>query len=263
MNNIIVTNLNEIKEYLPENKKIGVWWVASLIHDGHLKCLEVLKSRADFIIGMYMSNFYQMVEHITGHDIGKDKPFSELTMNTMLGLVDILHVSGIDYLPYDKHTPDCQNEKELPRSILPDFVFSDKRTLSLLRVGQSNIRKIHEITNYNFNVGSIKDPWRPYGAWWAQKYLGISYTVLDPERDKFGNSYSSSFMAWQEKTGQKIDFQILKPGMRKSFEVEQNLKENGIRDLEIINFFYDPRIKYIFTKIKFDDMFWSECLKEN
>lgn len=263
MTDIMVTNLNEIPQYLVENKKIGVWWVASLIHEGHLKCLEVLKSKADFIIGMYMSNFYQMVEYITGNNIGEDKPFSEITMDTMIGLVDILHVSAIDYLPYDKHTPTCQNEKELPTLALPDFIINDIRTLSLLRVAQSNIRKVHELTSYSFNVGSVKDPWRPYGAVWASKFLNIDYTLLEPERDKFGNSYSSSFMAWQQKTNQIIDFQILQPGMRRSLEVEHRLRKKGIEGLEVINFFYDTNTKYIFTKIKFDNIFWSECLKEN
>jgi hypothetical protein len=70
-------------------------------------------------------------------------------------------------------------------------------------------------------------------------------------------------MAWQKKTGQKINFQILQPGMRGSFEVEYLLREKGIEGLEVINFFYDKNTKYIFTKIKFDNIFWSECLKEN
>jgi hypothetical protein len=204
-----------------------------------------------------------MVEHITGNNIGEDKPFSEITMDTMIGMVDVLHVSAIDYLPYDKHIPNCQNEKELPLSILPEFIINDIRTLSLLRVAQSNIRKVYELTSYSFNVGSIKDPWRTYGAQWARKFLGIDYTILEPERDEFGNSYSSSFMAWQKKTGQKINFQILQPGMRGSFEVEYLLREKGIEGLEVINFFYDKNTKYIFTKIKFDNIFWSECLKEN
>jgi hypothetical protein len=260
MNNIIITNINKLQQYLPKNTRIGVWWVASLLHDGHLECLNILKNQSDFILGIYISNFYEIIEHITGNEISKDKKFSNDTLNSMLDLVDTLHVSYSGYTPYDRYVKNDINEVELPNYILPNFILSDLRTMSLLRANQVLVRKIHEITNYKFNVGSTKDPWRIYNAEWARKYLNICYTIIDPERDKFGNSLSSSFMTWQHVTGQKIDFQILQPWMRGSFEVEYLLKEKGIEGLKVISFFYDKNTNYIFTKIKFDNMFWSECL---
>jgi hypothetical protein len=261
MDKLIVQNINDLAKFIPPDKKIGVWTIGSLIHTGHLKVLETLKTKADFIIGIYLSNFYQVIEHVTGLNIGEDKQFSYKSLVRMSSMVDITHLAGCDHLPYEKHTPFCRNEKELPTESLPDFIKKDDRTMALLRTSQSIVRKTQEVTCYTIHAGSIKDPWRPYGAWWAEKYLNMDYTILDPERDEFGNSYSSSFITWQCKTGQKIDFQILQPWMRSSFEVEYCLKEKGIEGLEVISFFYDKNTNYIFTKIKFDNMFWSECQK--
>lgn len=263
MDKLILQNLNDLKYYVPSNKIIGVWTIGSLIHEGHLEVYKTLKNKANFIVGVYLSNFYQVINYVTGLNIGQDKQFSYDSLTKMYNLVDIMHLAGWDHIPYEKHTIFCKNEKELPTSFLPDFIRNDDRTLALLRTSQSILRKTKEVTGYTIHAGSIKDPWRPYSAWWARNYLNLDYTIIDPLRDEYGNSISSSFITWQKKTSQKINFQILTPEMRKISDVEANLKKHKINGLEVINFFYDKNINYIFTKIKFDNMFWSECLKIN
>jgi len=261
MDKLIVCNIHELKDFLPKNKKIGAWWISHALHNGHIKVLKKVKENTEYVIGIYLNNYYQIIQHVTGFDTGSSL---QLSLKSLVGLIsntDIVHLGCWGHIPYDIHTADCLNEKQLPTHSLPEYIRYNPRTLSLLRSAQAVVRKTQEITGYTYHAGGMKDYWRPYAAEWARKYLGFTYDEIESERDEFGNSISSSFLKWQKITNQVVDFQMLLTEHNSMEDVQRNINNHGIKNLHIIDFIDSSNMGYKYIRLKATDIVWTDYIK--
>lgn len=255
----IVYDIHSLTGLMPRDTKIGVWWVGHHIHEGHLRIREVINHHCDFLVGIYLNNFYQIIKHTTGFDTGSKLEFDHETAMAMMDRCDVLLLSdgpGTEYPIIG-----ARDQTELRTSSLPLYISSNERTMALLRVSQSILRKTKEVTGYKVHAGCIKDYWRPYSAAWARKYLGLEYYVEEPMRDSYGNACSASAKEFQEKEGQFINFKILVPGLREIKDVNERLRKYGVDKIECVDFIYDQYQDTAFARFQAGSVFWSDSIR--
>lgn len=259
----LIYTLDDLREITAGNinKRLGIWVVGSHIHNGHLKCLETVRNQSDFILGVYLSNWYAMVKKVYGVALQKDKEFQFETLDEVYKLSDSTLVLSGNYLPYgssDGRIADLLYS-ELPNYCLPIWMTEDDQYMGSLRSGQMFVYVIRSVYPFTEIAGSIKDPWKPYTARWCLENQKFTYTMIAPETDEYGNCYSSHFIEWQRNQNFRITFPILEKGMTSIEDVNCYLQSKGILGITAETLHYNDEYKYLYSRLRYGEFFWNEA----
>ncbi len=242
--------------------KKGAWYIGIQIHDGHKYLLDKLRKKVEHVIGIYYVNFYDHMEYIFN---GRTIPTMEHVfrkqwlpdgniISEASKLTDVLYISTGSYNPLKLiNVQDIYNQ--LPDKKIPKYIHKNYHWLALLRIGQAIIKLMSEYNIYDYQMGCIKDCWKYYQKLWSDKYTNIEYELIEPLNDKYGNNISNS----KKEMIDKIDRQILKPWMKNIKQANKHIE--NIEGLEITSFCIDKKLKRIYARIQYEDVFCNESIK--
>jgi len=254
-------DLKKITEMMSGKK--GAWYVGVQVHDGHKFILERLRKEVDHVIGIYYVNFYTHMEYIFGrtvstmqHVFDKSWHVDEDVLNEMGQLCDVVYVSCGDYNPL-KLINKNEIYKQFPDELIPEYIRADLHWLGLLRIGQAVMKLMNHYKIYDYQLGCVKDCWKPYQKIWSDKYTDIDYRLINPLNDKYGNNISNS----KKDMVAKIDRQILEPWMKTIEDANKHIQD--IEGLEVTSFHIDNKLKRIYARIQYEDIFCNESVNIN
>ena len=253
---MITFNFNDLKtvtDKMPGKK--GVWYVGVKIHDGHRYLVEQLRKKVDHVIGVYYVNFYRHLEYVFGktistmeHAFNKFWNIDEDTLNEIGRLSDFVYISTGDHNPLKSINKNLIYE-QFPDEMLPEYIRNDRHYNGLLRVGQAIMKLMDENRIYDYQLGCIKDCWKPYQKIWSDKYTNIEYETIEPLNDQYGNNISNSSKEMLE----KIDRKIILPEMKTIEDANENIKD--IEGLKVTAFHIDKTLNRIYARIQYKDVF--------
>lgn len=243
--------------------KRGAWYVGVQIHDGHKFLLEKLRKKVDHIIGIYYVNFFDHMEYVFGgrtiptmeHAFNKQWNLDERVIDEGSKLTDILYISSGNYYNPLQLIDVDDIYKQLPDRKVPKYIRKDYHWLALLRVGQAVVKYMSQENIYDYQMGCIKDCWKYYQKKWSDKYTNIKYDLIEPLNDEYGNNISNS----KREMIEKIDRRILQPWMKNKKQANDYIKD--IDGLEVTSFHIDKKLKRIYARIQYEDVFCNESIK--
>lgn len=254
------SELKKITKDLPGRK--GAWYIGVQIHDGHRFLLEKLRKKVDHIIGIYYVNFFDHMEYVfrgktipsMQHAFEKQWYIDEEVINEGEKLTDVFYTSCGTFNPLKSINID-DIYKQLPDRKIPKYIKEDYHWLALLRVGQAVVKLMSENDIYQYQLGCIKDCWKYYQKQWSDEYTNIEYDLIEPLNDEYGNNISNS----KREMIDKIDRRILQPWMKNKQQANDYIK--NIEGLEVTSFHIDKKLKRIYARIQYEDVFCNESLK--
>lgn len=256
----IVYNLDDLNLYLKKVTGIvGMFGVASTcMHEAHKIIANIARNRCDVLIGVYYSNWEYIVEKIFGYSNRQRQPFSDITLNQMNKICDVVLVYKDTYTSLENY--DINSLKILLETQLPDneiIGYKDFNIISGVRSCQFLKYIQHDNIKYNFQVAGNKESWRlPYKKWLEDTY-NIEYIIIDPVIDINGKVYSSSTLK-----NNKVP--LLYKWFKTKKDVENHLEIIGLNNIGVSFFLLDKQQNMIF--VNFEDkkdtsIWWAESLK--
>lgn len=257
---MVVYNLNDLKNNLPDDKKIGLWSIGRHIHDAHRFLYQKAKNKCDHIIGIYWHNWPLQIEQICNvknHQYYATKRENQVNKNVVREMekkCDIVMIFTGDYTSFENNISLIQSDI---KNQLPLENYKDDIGLVSLRTSQATAYMINKKIKYHYRNGGTKDPWRkPYVEWHRKYYPNIEYELVDSILDEKGNSFDCC-----SAKNLNISRPLLKKGMRSIEEVKEHIKD--IKGLKIVYFQWDGET--INARFQYGDNpnnWWHAGLKE-
>jgi hypothetical protein len=257
----IVYNLEDAGKFINSSnaKYKGMWSIGTKIHDAHIEIYKIIKEKCDYIIGCYFNTWHAMIHDLTGIEEPNDHPLYQDTIDQMSDLCDILIIYTGNYFGYEQEEKGLLLQKvvsELPNINIPSFIDRDFQLWTSLRTAQ--VVKVTQAKHFqhNYQVGGIKDLWRPSFVKWCREYYPwLKYDIIDPIVDKFGNSISSGT---PKKLERKIKKQLLLPHFRRIEEVQNHVDD---LELSVDMFYYDEDTKHMYARFSYQGEWWNYGVK--
>jgi hypothetical protein len=259
----IIYTLKELKEITNSfDGTISYWPMGYRIHDGHRHLLKLCKEKTDYVIGVYLNNWYRMQQIVFDYYSKADPEIHQETINEMSEKTNVVFIYTGNYFGFSE-----QDSKkllniaieQLPNSEIPEYIHQNKQLISSLRTAQVQVSTFKNKIRFHYHCGSMKDAWRPvYVDWYRKTYPETIYDLIDPILDSNGNSFTASV---PDDIKQQITHPLLIPGMRTIEEVKEYNKD--IPGLEVAWFHYDPNTKYLNARFQTKTRWWNFGVKEN
>jgi hypothetical protein len=246
---------------IKNDKRIGIWGIHQDLNEAHKMIYERVRSKSDFVLGIYYQNWASWIKQICGDVQYEDKPFNEYLYIKLADISDAVLIYAWDYTLFNGQYG-WANHNLWPRmlaeyadgAIPPIFLEGEPRRNLYTHFRACQALKIvqNEYIHCDVSGGGKRDAWRWMFKEWQENCYHYTYEMVEPILNEYGNAYSGS----RPDNKIKIDIPLLTPSI-KTLEQAQ-LRASPYR-LKCHYLF--PFHGYLYAKYSYNNHYWVEAIK--